>query len=245
MGAKIGLIAPDDTHLRLPARAAASRPGRRLGRGRWRTGARCPPTPARVFDRDERASTPPTLAPQVTWGTSPEHVIADRRPHPRPGQRRRRAPRHAAALDYMGLAARRGRSPARRSTGSSSAPAPTARLSDLRAAAAVAARPPGRAGMSRPGWCPAPRRVKREAEAEGLRPTSSATPASSGASPAARMCVAANGETVPPRRALRVDLQPQLRRPAGPGARTHLASPRDGRRRAPSPAPSPTRRTLA
>ena len=39
------------------------------------------------------------------------------------------------------------------------------------------------------------------------------------------MCVGMNGDTGSAGRALRLDLQPQLRRPPGPGVRTHLVSP--------------------
>ena len=45
------------------------------------------------------------------------------------------------------------------------------------------------------------------------------------------MCLGTNGDRVGAGRALRVDLQPQLRRPAGPGSRTHLHESGDGRGR--------------
>ena len=70
-GARAGLVAPDDDHLRVPGRAAVrpgvARSGRRRSR-RWRTlpsATRAPPSIARC------RSTPSEIEPMITWGTSP------------------------------------------------------------------------------------------------------------------------------------------------------------------------------
>ena len=46
-GARIGMIAPDDTTYAIPQRPALCAEGRGLGPARWRTGPRCRPMPAR------------------------------------------------------------------------------------------------------------------------------------------------------------------------------------------------------
>ena len=98
------------------------------------------------------------------------------------------------------------------------------RLSDLRAAAAIAR---GRhVAPDVTAWVvPGSENVKRAAEAEGLHTVFEAA-GFAWREPGCSMCVAANGEQVPPQARSRLDLEPQLRRPPGPaGARTHLASP--------------------
>jgi 3-isopropylmalate/(R)-2-methylmalate dehydratase large subunit len=97
------------------------------------------------------------------------------------------------------------------------------RLSDLRDAAAIA-----RGRRVAPGvtaWVvPGSERVKRDAEAEGLdRIFTDAGFA--WREPGCSMCVAANGERVPPgRRSVSTSNRNFVGR-QGPGARTHLASP--------------------
>ncbi len=127
-----------------------------------------------------------------------------------------------AALDYMGL------EPGRPIAGTEVdwvfiGSCTNGRLSDLRQAAAVA-----RGGQVAPGvtaWVvPGSERVRREAEAEGLdRVFRDAGFAwrEAGCS----MCVAANGERVPPgARSVSTSNRNFVGR-QGPGARTHLASP--------------------
>jgi 3-isopropylmalate/(R)-2-methylmalate dehydratase large subunit len=98
-----------------------------------------------------------------------------------------------------------------------------ARLSDLHQAAAVA-----RNGHVAPGvtaWVvPGSERVKREAEAEGLDQVFRAA-GFAWREPGCSMCVAANGERVPPgARSVSTSNRNFVGR-QGPGARTHLASP--------------------
>ena len=78
---------------------------RPVGAGRRLLAARCRPTPARIYDK-EVVLDAADIAPQVTWGTSPEDVlpITGKVPEPAP-----RSPTKASAtpieraLDYMGL----------------------------------------------------------------------------------------------------------------------------------------------
>lgn len=149
-----------------------------------------------VFDRDEFIDAR-LVAPTVTWGTSPEQAIAidARIPDPQwaTGQN---ADAIAQALDYMGLDA-----------GAPIAGTPidwvfigsctNSRLSDLRAAADVAR---GRqvAPNVRAWVVPGSEGVKRAAEAEGLHEVFVAA-GFEWREPGCSMCVAANGEQVPPK----------------------------------------------
>ena len=63
--------------------AATSRPRARRGTAPSRTGARLPSDPDAEFDREHTIDMA-KVAPQITWGTSPEHVIAVDRPIPDP-----------------------------------------------------------------------------------------------------------------------------------------------------------------
>ena len=71
------MIAVDETTIDY-LRGRPFAPTRREWDARRRaTGARCAPTPARSFDRVVELDAA-TVAPQVTWGTSPEMVVVDR-----------------------------------------------------------------------------------------------------------------------------------------------------------------------
>ena len=83
IGAKIGMVAPDDkTFDYLRGRHYAPK-GAMWDRAvaDWRT---LPSDPDAVFDREVTIDVD-KIAPQITWGTSPEHVIAVDRPGPRSG----------------------------------------------------------------------------------------------------------------------------------------------------------------
>jgi 3-isopropylmalate/(R)-2-methylmalate dehydratase large subunit len=97
------------------------------------------------------------------------------------------------------------------------------RISDLRAAAAVAK---GRHKASHvTAWIvPGSERVKREAEAEGLDRVFRDA-GFEWREPGCSMCIASNGERVPPgQRSVSTSNRNFVGR-QGPGARTHLASP--------------------
>jgi 3-isopropylmalate/(R)-2-methylmalate dehydratase large subunit len=164
------------------------------------------------FDREETLDCT-TLAPQITWGTSPEDVIGvdgiipDRKPE---------------ALAYMGLAAGRpiaGTRVDRVFIGSCT----NSRLPDLRAAAAIAR---GRKVAKRvEAWVvPGSWRIKQDAEAEGLHDVFKEAGfqwREAGCS----MCVAANGDYVEPQARCVSTSNRNFVGRQGPQARTHLASP--------------------
>jgi len=211
LGAKIGLVAPDE-------KTFAYLEGRRYApRGElWRRAVACwralPGDADAKFDLEHELDCA-ALAPQVTWGTSPEDVVAvdglvpDAKP---------------AALEYMGLAAGKaiaGLRVDRVFIGSCT----NARLSDLRLAAGVVRG--RRVAPHVEAWVvPGSQRVKREAEAEGL----DAIFRSAGfewRDPGCSMCVGANGDLVEPRARCVSTSNRNFVGRQGPQARTHLASP--------------------
>jgi len=221
-GARFGLISPDDTTFEY----LAGRPYAPKGSlwdaalADWRQLASDRDT---AFDRDitiELAG----LAPQITWGNSPEAVVPvdGRIPNPalEPDSTRRRA--MEAALAYMDL-----------KPGDAIEGIPidwvfigsctNSRLSDLRAAAAVVN---GRkvAPNVRAWAVPGSREVKYAAEAEGL----DAIFRRAGfewREPGCSMCLGANGDIVPNgQRCISTSNRNFVGR-QGPGSRTHLASP--------------------
>jgi 3-isopropylmalate/(R)-2-methylmalate dehydratase large subunit len=221
LGARSGVIAPDE-------RTFAYVKGRRFAPqgaefdaavAEWRN---LRSDPDAVFDREEVINAS-LVAPTVTWGTSPEHAIAidARTPDPRHATRQQ-ADSITQALDYMGL----------------HADAPIAgtpidwvfigscansRLSDLRVAADLARG--RRVAPSVRAWVvPGSEDVKRAAEAEGLHEVFAAA-GFEWREPGCGMCVAANGEQVPPKARCVSTSNRNFVGRQGPQARTHLASP--------------------
>jgi len=221
-GARFGLIAPDDTAFEY----LAGRPYAPKGAAwdaalaDWRT---LQSDDGAAFDR-EIAVDLGGLAPQVTWGNTPEAVVPvdGRIPDPsrEPDPLRRKS--MEASLAYMDL---RPNAPIAGTPidwvfiGSCT----NSRLSDLRAAAAVAK---GRkvAPHVRAWVVPGSQQVKRAAEAEGLDGVFRAAGfewREAGCS----MCLGANGDIVPPgQRCVSTSNRNFVGR-QGPGSRTHLASP--------------------
>jgi len=223
LGAKVGMIAPDDNvYAYLEGRDRAPRGARfDLAVDHWRT---LPSDAEARFDREVQFDTA-SVKPMVTWGTSPEHVIPVDEVIPDPAfardDKQRRAWRDA--LDYMGL------QPGRRLTGTPVdwvfiGSCTNSRLSDLRSAAAVVRGQKVAAGVH--AWVvPGSEVVKRDAEAEGLDQVFRAA-GFEWREPGCSMCVAANGEVVPAgARSVSTTNRNFIGR-QGPGARTHLASPR-------------------
>ncbi|MGP1609686.1 MAG: 3-isopropylmalate dehydratase large subunit, partial [Burkholderiales bacterium] len=220
-GAKIGMIAPDDTTFEYAAGRPYAPAGERwdLALRHWKTlhsqGA--------AFDREVVVDVA-SIAPQVTWGTSPEHTIGVDGRVPDPAQEgdpdRRLA--FEQALVYMGL-----------QPGQSIANTPVdwvfigsctnSRLSDLRLAAATIRGRKVAHGVR--AWVvPGSGQVKRDAEAEGLHKVFREA-GFEWREPGCSMCVAANGETVPAgQRSVSTSNRNFVGR-QGSGARTHLASP--------------------
>jgi 3-isopropylmalate/(R)-2-methylmalate dehydratase large subunit len=215
LGARIGMIAPDETTFGwLKGRSFAPQGARfEQALAHWRTLAS--DADAR-FDR-EAALDCSALAPQITWGTSPEDVIGvdDRIPQPEDEAKR-------AALEYMGLRAGAriaGTRVDRVFIGSCT----NSRLSDLRLAAEVARR--ARVAKHVAAWVvPGSMQVKRAAEAEGLHEIFLAA-GFEWREPGCSMCVGANGELVEPEARCVSTSNRNFVGRQGPRARTHLASP--------------------
>lgn len=220
-GAKYGFIAPDDTCLAWLAGRPHAPQGAAFERAAaaWRT--LHSDADAR-FEREEYIDAG-AVAPTITWGTSPEQAMPVDGLIPDPAQADAAlAATWRKALDYMALEA--GRPIAGTPIdfvfiGSCT----NSRLDDLRAAAAVIR---GRKVAARvQAWVvPGSAEVKRAAEAEGLDHVFGAA-GFQWREPGCSLCVAANGERVPPgARAVSTSNRNFVGR-QGPGARTHLASP--------------------
>ena len=222
LGAKIGMVAADEkTFAYLQGRPYA--PTGALWEqavANWRT---LPTDADAAFDREVRIDVA-KIAPQITWGTSPENVIAVDQAIPDPATLDDPDQREAweASLDYMDLKA-----------GQPIAGTPVdwvfigsctnSRLSDLRAAAAIAK---GRkvAGHVTAWVVPGSENVKRQAEAEGLDKVF-LDAGFQWREPGCSMCLAFNNDRVPPgKRSVSTTNRNFVGR-QGPGARTHLASP--------------------
>ena len=177
--------------------------------------------PEATFDR-EISLDAGTIAPIVTWGTTPDDALPIDGSVPDPAREGdpTRAKYLRDALDYMGIA------PGRKLTdiaidrifiGSCT----NARIEDLRAAAAVLA---GRVSKVPGLVSPGSSTVKRQAEEEGLDRIfrdAGLEWAESGCS----MCVAINGDIVPPGERCASTTNRNFRGRQGPRSRTHLMSP--------------------
>ncbi len=221
-GARFGLMSPDDTMFEYLAGRPYAPQGATFDAAiaDWRQLATAADA---SFDR-EIAIDLDGLAPQITWGNSPEAVLPVDGRIPDPSQESDTAHRAAmeAALAYMDL-----------KPGDTIAGTPVdwvfigsctnGRLSDLRTAAAVVN---GRkvAAHVRAWAVPGSRQVKQAAEAEGLdRIFRSA--GFEWREPGCSMCLGANGDIVPRgQRSVSTSNRNFVGR-QGPGSRTHLASP--------------------
>ena len=222
LGAKIGMVAPDEkTYAYIQGRRYA--PQGEMWEQAVRAWRQLPSDPDAVFDKEVRIEVE-NIIPQVTWGISPEHVIGVDGRIPDPEQIADPARRAAVetALDYMGL---KGGAPIAGTPvdwvfiGSCT----NSRLSDLRAAAEVARGRKVAAGVR--AWVvPGSETVKRDAVAEGLDKLFTDA-GFEWREPGCSMCLAANGETVAPgQRSVSTSNRNFIGR-QGPRARTHLASP--------------------
>ena len=163
-----------------------------------------------------------TIAPIVTWGTSPEDALPIDASVPDPAREANadRAKYLREALDYMGIAAGKKLTDIavdRVFIGSCT----NARIEDLRTAAAVLA---GRTSKV-PGLVSAGSTlVKRQAEEEGLDRIFRDAGLEWGES-GCSMCVGINGDLVAPGERCASTTNRNFRGRQGPGARTHLMSP--------------------
>jgi len=221
LGARMGFIAPDDTTFEYLAGREFAPRGQAFEDAlrAWRT-LRSDDDAA--FARTVRLDVG-TLRPQVSWGTTPADVVDIDEPIPDMADApaaRRDAMRHALA--YMGVA------PGQRLDelpidvvfiGSCT----NARLSDLRAAAALVAGrkvAPGVRAIVVPGSTA----VRRAAEAEGVDAIFAAAGFEWRAA-GCSMCVAINDDAVAPGSRCVSTSNRNFEGRQGPGARTHLASP--------------------
>ena len=221
-GARAGLIAPDEkTYAYLEGRPMAP------GGAQWDSAVACWRTLASdegaAYDEEVRIDAA-DIAPQVTWGTSPEDVVPITGVVPDPQDAPDEAKRAAItrALDYMGL------SPGARMTdieidnvfiGSCT----NGRIEDLRAAAAIVK---GRkvAGRVDAMVSPGSTLIKRQAEAEGLDKIfieAGFQWRESGCS----MCLGMNPDRVAPGKRCASTSNRNFEGRQGRDARTHLVSP--------------------
>jgi len=222
LGAKMGMIAPDEkTYDYIRGRRYAPQ-GAMWDRAvaAWR---QLPSDADAMFDREVTIDVG-KIIPQVTWGISPEHVVGVDGHVPNPEDIADPARRSAieTAIDYMGL------KPGAPIMGTPVdwvfiGSCTNSRLSDLRAAAAIA-----RGRKVAPGvraWVvPGSETIKREAVAEGLDKLFMEA-GFEWREPGCSMCLAANGEIVAPgQRSVSTSNRNFIGR-QGPRARTHLASP--------------------
>jgi 3-isopropylmalate/(R)-2-methylmalate dehydratase large subunit len=221
-GARIGLIAPDDTTFSYLENRPFSPKGLHWEQAIKHWQDLSSDKQAR-FDRYETLNIA-TIRPQITWGTSPEQCIAidGRIPDPAHASDASRAQAIQDTLDYMGLragAAIAGTPIDRVFIGSCT----NGRLSDLRRAAEAIGS--GRVANRVEAWVvPGSYEVAQQAQAEGLdRRFKDA--GFQWREPGCSLCVGANGEQLKPKeRSVSTSNRSFVGR-QGPDARTHLASP--------------------
>jgi 3-isopropylmalate/(R)-2-methylmalate dehydratase large subunit len=219
-GGRSGMVAPDATTFAYLKGRPYAPQGADFERAveDW---SKLPSDPDAVFDREVTLAAA-SIAPIVTWGTTPDDALPIDASVPDPARERdpTRAEYVREALDYMGIAGGRKLTDIaidRVFIGSCT----NSRIEDLRAAAAVlTGRQSKVPGLVSPGSTA----VKRQAEEEGLDRIFRAAGlewADSGCS----MCVGINGDLVPPGERCASTTNRNFRGRQGPGARTHLMSP--------------------
>ncbi len=222
LGARLGLIAPDDATFDYVGAREMAPKGRLLEEAirHWR-GLRS--DDGAPFDKTHFVDCS-AVAPQVTWGTTQDQVIAvdGRIPDPSTAPDRERKEAATAALRYMDLApgtALEGLEIDTVFIGSCT----NARISDLEAAAAVVngrTVAPGVRALVVPGSAA----VKRQAESRGLDRIfrdAGFEWREAGCS----MCVSINDDVVPPGGRCIATSNRNFEGRQGPRSRTHLASP--------------------
>ena len=218
-GARLGLVAPDETTFAFLKGRPFAPAGVDWDRAleAW---AALPGDAGAEFDR-EHGIDAGTVAPTVTWGTSPEEALPVTATIPDPALLpAAKAEQARAALDYMGLSAGRpiaGTKVDRVFLGSCT----NGRIEDLRLAAAVlAGRRAKVPGLVSPGSA----LVKAQAEQEGLDRIF-AEAGLDWVAAGCSMCVGMNGDLVAPGERCASSTNRNFRGRQGRGARTHLMSP--------------------
>ncbi len=221
-GARAGMIAPDETTFEYVRGRPMAPKGEALERAIawWRT---LPSDPAAAYDKLVQIDAA-TIAPMVTWGTSPEAVapITGAVPDPREVADEAKRAQMERMLEYMAL--RPGQKLAELAVdvvfiGSCT----NGRIEDIRAAAAVA-----RGRKVAPGVralvVPGSGLVKRQAEAEGLDRVLTEAGfewREAGCS----MCLGMNPDKLTPGQRCASTSNRNFEGRQGPGGRTHLLSP--------------------
>jgi len=221
-GARAGLIAPDETTFAyLKGRPMVPKGGAfEQALAYWRS---LPSDPGAVYER-EVALTAASIAPQVTWGTSPQDVLPIDGRVPDPAEVAEEAKRHAMqrSLQYMGL------EPGVRLKdvkidrvfiGSCT----NGRIEDLRAAAAVAKGRRVAAGVHAM-VVPGSGLVKHQAEEEGLDRVFREA-GFEWREPGCSMCLAMNADKLEPGERCASTSNRNFEGRQGRGGRTHLMSP--------------------
>ena len=219
-GARIGMIAPDDTTFEYLNGRPLAPTGDHWDRALayWRT---LPSDADARFDRELKFDAS-ELAPTVSWGTSPEDAspITARVPDPAAIADSDKRARVKRALDYMQLApgtALAGIKIDRVFIGSCT----NGRIEDLRTAAAVVQ---GRKAVIPAMVVPGSSEVKRQAEAEGLDQLFLAA-GFEWRDASCSMCGGSNGDMLAPGQRSASTTNRNFEGRQGPGALTHIMSP--------------------
>jgi 3-isopropylmalate/(R)-2-methylmalate dehydratase large subunit len=221
-GARAGLIAPDETTFAYLNGLRHSPKGEAWDAAvrEWR---KLPSDPGAKFDR-ELTIDAATLAPYVSWGTSPGMVapITDTVPNPEMAETEIERKGYERALEYMGLRAgtRLEEIPIDRVFIGSCT---NGRIEDLRAAARIAR---GRKVAARVNAMvvPGSQAVKSQAEAEGLDRIFRAA-GFEWREPGCSMCLAMNPDTLSPGERCASTSNRNFEGRQGRAGRTHLVSP--------------------
>ena len=225
-GGRAGMVAPDETTFAWFAAASArGAGGRRARRGDRAAGGSCAATTGAQL-RQGGHDRGRAISPQVTWGTNPGMVRAVTEPRARPEDFDSRPTRRAerALATWASSPARRSRRS--RSTGvhrlvhQLAHRRPAGRRRDRR-------RPQGRC-QRRARWsCPAPSRSRRRPRRRGWTVFRDA--GFDWREAGCSMCLGMNPDILAAGRALRLDLEPQLRGPPGTRRAHPPGLPADGR----------------
>jgi 3-isopropylmalate/(R)-2-methylmalate dehydratase large subunit len=222
LGARAGLIAPDETTLHPLSGREFAPSGERWDKAveHW---SNLRSDDGAAFEKEAHVDCA-AIRPQVTWGTSPQDVIAVDEPIPDPSHEKEAARRQSIerALAYIGLR------PGTMLAGTKIDYAfigscTNGRYADLAAAAEIA-----RGRKVAPGVralvVPGSGQVKRAAEAAGLDQVFVAA-GFEWREPGCSMCVAGNGDVVPPGKRCISTSNRNFEGRQGPQSMTHLASP--------------------
>ncbi|GEK09304.1 3-isopropylmalate dehydratase large subunit [Pseudoalteromonas peptidolytica] len=222
MGAKAGLIAPDEKTFEYLRGRPFSPQGKDFDAAvrYWQT---LHSDPDAEFDRVVELDAD-SVQPQVTWGTSPEQVIGinDLVPNPDDEPNLVKADAMRSALKYMGLTAGQRLSDAKVDTvfiGSCT----NSRIEDLRAAAQVVAGKRVAAGVEAL-IVPGSGLVKQQAEQEGLADIFKAA-GFEWREPGCSMCLAMNDDRLGAEKRCASTSNRNFEGRQGRGGRTHLVSP--------------------